>query len=608
MATISPPVSHPTLPTATSPLTSLVDILGTMLLQAPCSAALSWREAGYWRRMSTEQLAQDVRRFALGLIRLGIKPGTSVGICASSSPQWVIADLAIMTIGAVSVPIFPNLSQEHLLYESDAVDMRCMIVIGDEQWKQVQAHATHWPLIIVKGVTNLPEHVTTWGTVLDQGDDESDRNPQHYATLRAAVSPDSIATIIHTSGSTGKPKGVVLTHRNLVSQIIGSKECFPLDPAHDRALSCLPLAHVFERIVVYSYLSQGIPVSFADDVKNVGICMKEVRPTIMSMVPRLIEKLYARIVKKFDDSMVLKRHLGHWALEHAKHDDPSTAKTWTMELADTLVFQKLREALGGRLQALIVGGAALAPDLGRFLTNVGVPVYCGFGLTEASPVIATNRPGACKLGTVGRPFPGVEVKLTLAGEIIARGPNIMRGYHQDAEATSQTIDTDGWLHTGDLGRFDNDGYLTITGRIKELLKSSNGKYISPLPIEHALCGCPLVDQAMVIADGRPFATALLFVEAEALRRTKERLKLATLDDTTFLATELMQSEMKALLAEINAHLNKWEQVHAFRFVLKTLVVGEELTPTMKLKRYVVADMYRDVIESMYAPSASVTPL
>jgi long-chain acyl-CoA synthetase len=603
----SPFPSAPSAPSTLPQATTVVDLLSVMLHRAPCSTALRWREAGYWRRMSTELLVQDIRRFALGLIRLGVKPGDSVGIYAPSSPFWLIADFAILSIGAISVPMFPNLSTEHLHFESDNVEMRTIVVIGEEQWKNIQPDALRWQNVIVKGVVTLPQNVNPWGRILDYGDELSDQDPGLFARRRGHLTSDSIATIIHTSGSTGNPKGVVLTHRNIMSQIKGARECFPLDPNKDTALSCLPLAHVFERIVVYSYLAQGIPIAFADDVKNIGALMKDIRPTIMSMVPRLIEKLYARIVKRLEDSLPPKRQLGRWALEHALHDDPTKRKPWTMEVADTLIFQRLRDSMGGRLQALIVGGAALAPDLGRFLTNVGLPVYCGYGLTEASPVLALNHPGDNKLGTVGRPFPGVEVRLTASGEIIARGPNIMRGYHKDPAATAAVIDSEGWLHTGDLGRFDESGYVVITGRVKELLKTSNGKYVSPLPIEHALCGCPYVDQAMIIAEGRPFAAALLFIEPDALKRAKDHAKMAQLSDKEFLSSTYIRNEMRDLLTEVNSHLDRWEQIHAYRFILKNLTVGEELTPTMKIKRHVVATMYHDVIDAMYQEAtANVT--
>lgn len=584
--------------------TTIPDLLVGLLNRTPCSAAMSWREAGYWRRMATEELAREVRRVALGLVKLGVKAGDAVGLFAPSSPHWVITDLAIMSIGAVSVPLFPNLSIDHLLYESDNTGMQWLVAIGAEQWRVIEPHARRWRAVVVKGVSTLPKDVLTWGRLTELGDEVSEQDPALFARRRDHLTPDALATIIHTSGSTGQPKGVELTHKNLMSQIAGAKECFPLDPSKDRALSVLPLAHVFERIVVYTYLAQGIPVAFGDDPKNTGAMLKEVRPTVMSMVPRLIEKLYARIVKKFDDASWPKRQLGRWALEHALKDDPMAKKPWTMDVADTLVYQRLREALGGRLKALIVGGAALAPDLGRFLTNVGVPVYCGYGMTESSPVLSLNHPGDNRLGTVGKPFPGVQVRITADGEIIAKGPNIMRGYHRDPESTAKTITPDGWLRTGDLGRFDADGYLVITGRVKELLKNSNGKYVCPVPIEHALCGSPLVDQAMVVAEGRPFAAALLFTEADALRRGKERLKLTHLSDEQFLASDAVKAEMRALLEEVNTHLDRWERIHAFRFVLKPLTVGEELTPTMKIKRHVVATMYHDLIEQMYQEAAA----
>ena len=582
---------------------TLPDLLAGLLNRTPCSAALSWREAGYWRRLATEEVAREVRRCALGLVKLGVKNGDCVGLLAPSSPTWLIADLAIMSIGAISVPLFPNLSLDHLIYESDHTDMQWLIVIGPEQWHQVQPHAGRWRSVVVKDVLQLPKEAIAWGRLLELGDEVSEQDPGLFARRRDHLTPDSVATIIHTSGSTGQPKGVVLTHRNLMSQVAGARECFPLDPAKDRALSVLPLAHVFERVVVYTYLAQGVPIAFGDDVKNTGVMLKEVRPTIMAMVPRLIEKLYVRIVKRFDEASWPKRQLGRWALEHALKDDPGARRPWTMEVADTLVFQRLREAMGGRLKALIVGGAALAPDLGRFLTNVGVPVYCGYGMTEASPVITLNRVGDNRLGTVGRPFPGVSVRIAGDGEILAKGPNLMRGYHGDPDTTAATIDADGWLHTGDLGRFDADGYLIITGRVKELLKTSNGKYVCPVPIEHALCGCPLIDQAMVVADGHPFVTALLFTESDALGRAKERMKLTQLDDQAFLASAPVRELMRQLLDEVNTHLDRWEQVRAYRFVPKPLTVGEELTPTMKIKRHVVTGMYHDVITSMYQEAA-----
>jgi long-chain acyl-CoA synthetase len=563
------------------------------------SAAFNMREAGYWRKCSSESFAQEVRRLCLGLFDLGLQPGEAVGILAPSSPSWLVADLAIMGAGGISVPLFPDLSTEHLLFESANVAVKFLIVIGEAQWLLAREHIGRYQTVITKDVLHHPDHVVAWHQLLERGDARSERDPGLYARLRSAVKSDDIATVIHTSGSTGSPKGVVLTHRNLVAQIRGAAECFPLDMAKDRALSCLPLAHIFERTSVYTYLSQGTAIWFADDIKNVGILMREVSPTVMTMVPRLIEKLYARILKQVEAAAAPRRQLARWAVDKALHDDPLATRRWTSAVADTMVYRRLRGALGGQLRYLIVGGAALAPDLGRFLSNVGVPVYCGYGLTEASPVVTTCCPRANRLGTVGKPFPGVEVRIGAGGEVLARGENIMRGYHRDPAATGLAIDTEGWLHTGDCGRFDDDGYLVLTGRIKELLKTSNGKYVSPVPIEQALTASRLVDQAMVIAEGRRMVSALLFPDPEYLASIKQHAGLGQLSDREFLASPAVVAEMAILLEAVNRKLDRWEQVKAYRFAPAPAAIGEELTPTMKLRRHAVLEKHGELIEEMY---------
>ena len=578
---------------------TLPEVAHQALDRAANSAAFNVREAGYWRKVSTESFCQDVRRLCLGLVDLGLKPGDAVGILAPSSPSWLIADLAIMGAGGISVPLFPNLSSEHLLFESANVQIKILIVIGEEQWRLARPHLHQYQVVIAKDVPQLPESAIRWHSALERGDECSQKDPGLHARLRARVKADDIATVIHTSGSTGSPKGVVLTHRSLVSQVRGAALCFPLDMAKDRALSCLPLAHIFERTTVYTYISQGTAIWFADDIKNVGILMREVSPTVMTMVPRLIEKLYARILKQVEAAAVGSRQLGRWAVDKALHDDPLTSRRWSTSLADVMVYRQLRGALGGQLRCLIVGGAALMPDLARFLVNVGIPVFTGYGLTEASPVITTNCPSANKLGTVGRPFPGVEVRIGPADEILARGENIMRGYHGDPAATGLAVDADGWLHTGDCGRFDEDGYLVITGRIKEMVKTSNGKYVSPLPIEQALTASRLVDQAMVIAEGRRHVAALLFPDLDYLRQFKEREGLAGQSDEEFIRGPQVKREMAALLAGMNAKLDRWEQVRTYRFTPAPAAIGDELTPTMKLRRFAILEKYQELIAEMY---------
>lgn len=585
--------------------TTLPGLLQRTLEATSNSAACNWREAGYWRRLSTEEFAGLVRRFALGLHDLGIGHGDCVGILAPSSPWWLVADCAALSIGAVTVPMFPNLSPEHLEFELENTACKALVVIGAAQWALARSCARRVHAVVVKGVHADRGHAHDWQAVLERGDALAARDPRRLAVLRDAVRPADRATIIHTSGSTGRPKGVVLTHANLVSQVHGATACFPLDPARDRVLSCLPLAHVFERMVMYYYLASGVGVFFCDDVRGVGALLREVKPTVITMVPRLLERLHQKVNADVETAGRLARSIGHWALDRADQHLPDAPRAWQDGVADALVYKKVRNALGGNLRLCIVGGAPLATDLHRFLLNVGLPVFVGYGLTEASPVLAVNRPGAARLGTVGKPFPGVEVRIGANDEVLARGPGIMQGYHRDAAATDAAIDADGWLHTGDRGRFDADGFLVITGRIKELFKTSGGKYVSPVPIEQALGTHPLIDQALVVAEGRRCVTALLFANPDALAKAKGA---AAGDDAAWLATPTVQAELAAHVARVNAGLDQWEQVRRWRILPRPPSIEDGgLTPTLKLRRHVVERQYAALIAELYAQSEESQP-
>jgi len=589
------PSSSIALPT----FTTLPGLLAQALDRTSNAAALNWREGGYWRRMSTEEFAAQVRRFALGLTKLGLKCGDCVGILAQSSPWWLIADLAIVTVGAISVPLFPTMSAEHLTFAIDNVSMRHVIVTDEATWALVRPEASRLETVITKGVHADRGHHVDWQKVLELGDEVAAADPLRHAHLRDAVRPGQPATIIHTSGSTGRPKGVVLTHGNLVSQVHGAAEVFPLDPVHDRALSCLPLAHVFERMVMYDYLAHGIAVHFCDDIAFIGALMRSVHPTVMTAVPRLIEKVHARIAADIAGGNVFKRLMGSWALERADNHPPAAVHEIADTVADTLLYKKVRAAFGGQLRYLIVGGAPLSDDLHRFLLNVGVPVYLGYGLTECSPVAAVNRPGEASVGTCGRPYPGVEVRIGAHDEVLVRGPNVMRGYHRDPVATAAVIDGDGWLHTGDRGRFDDQGRLIITGRIKELLKTSGGKYVSPVPIEQKLVQHPLLDQAMVIADGRHCVTALLFPNPDTVATAKRKAG-TDVPDAEFLASKEFAADFERHVREVNATLNQWEQVRQTRLIcVPPSIANDQLTPTFKLRRHQVAQAYAKEIDQMY---------
>ena len=578
---------------------------------------LASRESGHWRWLATEDVQCEVRRLSLGMLRSGVAPGSRVGLIGDPSPHWLIADLAIMAIGAVTVPLFPTMSAEHLRHAIDHTATRAVIVLGASGWQRIVGELGRFRVVIVRGAGAIGGRVLGWHDVQAMGDAVSYDDPGLYARSVAHLRPDDVATIIHTSGSTGLPKGVELTHSNLVMQIRGAAEVFPLAAGRDRALSCLPLAHVFERVVVYTYVVQGAPVFFADDVKNVGALLREVKPAVIAAVPRLIEKLHARIRTQVAESVVIKRQLGQWALEMANRTETParTTQPLALRIADRLIYSKLRQALGGELKYFIVGGAALSSDLQRFLSGVGIPCFTGYGMTEASPVISVNRPGASRIGTVGQAFPGVLIRIAPDGEIQASGTNIMHGYHRDAVATALTMTTDGWLRTGDCGQLDADGFLTITGRAKELFKTSNGKYVAPVPIEQALVAEAqetggLIDQVMIVAEGRPCVGALLFADGEAVRRRKQILGFDSLTDEEFLTrpevATAIQEDLKQVVERVNSTLDHWQHVRCWHFVTAPPSIDrDELTPTMKLRRHVLMQRYQGLIDRMYAQRPQV---
>jgi long-chain acyl-CoA synthetase len=577
---------------------TLPDLLQYVLNAYSNSYAFNYREAGYWRHLSTEQFCGDVRRFCLGLIELGLKPGDTVGILAEPSPFWLVADLGTMIAGGISVPLFPNMSDEHLVFESKNSNLKYLVVIGEKQWKLVEKHAKLYHKVITKSVAARDRHAIDYAQLLEMGDEASEKDPTLFARLRDTVTADRTATIIHTSGSTGVPKGVVLTHKNFCAAVHSTFERFPLDPVKDRALTCLPLAHIFERVVMYGYIGQGIAIYFCDDVKSVGPLLREVKPTAMTMVPRIVEKLYARIEQQVEVANALKKSFGRWAIKLAV-SQPPTEKLWRMTIADAFVYKKLRGALGGQLKYLILGGAPLSQDLYRFLINIGIPLYIGYGLTETTAAVTANYPGNRKMGSVGKPMPGVEVRLSGQKEILIRGAIVMKEYHRNPSATAEVIDKEGWFHSGDLGEIDADGYLSITGRIKELLKTSNGKYVSPVPIEQSLAASNLIDMAMIIAEGRQCVSCLLWPDLEFVRARKAESGTA-LNEEDYLKSGPLRHEVEALVARVNRNLDHWEKIRHWRMVLTPpSVESDELTPTMKLRRHIISAKYGNLIDEMY---------
>lgn len=564
------------------------------------SSALNYKRLGHWEHISTEEFVETVRRLSLGLKAIGVNPGDKCGIIVPSSPQWIMIDLAIMINGAVSVPMFPNISYNSFNFEVSDSSMKFLFIknknILDEA---IQHKLKDFRKVIALDVESQGDNVINYQELLSRGDEVSSESPELYSTLRSEVKEDDLATIIYTSGSTGVPKGVELTHKNIISQIHSAAKRFPLDPSKDCNLSCLPIAHVFERMVVYYYLSTGTSIYFADDIKKVGDLLKELHPTVITMVPRILEKVYTKMHRNLAELKGVKKTLATLAFQHANKAAPGK-KSIKAKLYDPLVYKKLRKALGGNLRLVICGSAKLNPDIERFFLNIGLPLYQGYGLTECSPVISANYPGHNRLGTVGPLFPGVIAKISDDNEVLVKSPGAFSGYHNNPKETKAVIDEEGWLHTGDLGILDKDGYLTINGRKKELFKTSNGKYVSPLPIEDAAKQHELIDMAAVIAEGRKFPSLLLFPDFENLKTIQQERGAADMTQEDFLSSPEVIEELNLLIQNINEKLNHWEQIQEYRLIKEPIAIETgELTPTMKIRRHKIEERFRIDIEDIY---------
>ncbi len=535
--------------------------------------ALNFKDEGVLRSFSNQEFQEKIFHFACGLREIGLQKGDSLANHSYQNPIWLIVDLGAILAGAVTVPIFENISQEHLEYE-----------ISDAQVKFIFNKKREIEIIETKKIISFADLISLGANVKEKYDFTS--NPQ------------DLATIIYTSGSTGKPKGVELTHRNLISQIKATEQFFPLS-RDEVILSFLPLAHIFERMVMMFYISQGVSIYFADNIKNVGTYLREFHPTLMTSVPRVLEKVFVKIKDGIESANPLKKFLGRKALQRALLKNAEEPKNLFDKIFDLLVYKKFRDALGGNMRMIICGGAALSPDMERFYSNIGINLFCGYGMTESSPVLSTNCPQGYKFGTVGKKFPEIELKISEDGELLARGPNIMRGYHNQPQKTAETI-RDGWLATGDLAAIDSEGFIKIIGRKKEIFKNSNGKYISPVLIEQKLVQeLGFLLGAIVIAEARQFTSALLFPEFENLQKFKEKFSFSGSDEE-FLTSKILQKFVAQKIANINLKLDHWEQVQKFHIVTDSISIKSgEVTPSMKLKRSLLEEKYKKEIEEFY---------
>jgi len=565
--------------------------------------------------MSGSEFLERIRNVGVGLRELGLATGDRIAVMAESRPEWCVTDLAVLAAGGVTVPVYSTLTSGQVRYILHDCGASIAVVSNRVQVDKiaaVRAHLAGVSAVVVMDVDGRPwpEGVMPLPDVAARGRSRliSDAAAApFFAERSAAIARDALATIIYTSGTTGEPKGVMLTHGNILSNVEAAVELLEVTE-DDVALSFLPLSHAFERMVLYTYLYAGASVAFVESPETLARDLAMVRPTLMTAVPRVFEKLHARIQEAAARGSAIRRSLFRWGIgvglrRSARVSSGRRAGTLLAmqdRLADTLVFRKIRHATGGRLRVLVSGSAPLPRRIAEFFDAVGLTILEGYGLTEASPVLTVNPLGRPKFGTVGRALPGIELRIAEDGEILARGPNIMRGYYNNPKATLAVLEPHGWLHTGDIGTLDAEGYLTITDRKEDLILTSIGKQVAPQPIENELRRHPLVAEAVLLGDRRKFIAALLVPDFLALDR-----RLATTGRPGGTRDALVaRPDVIALFQEavdsVNATLAPFETIKRFALIPSEFTIaGGEVTPTMKVRRRVVEDRWRAVIEQLY---------
>jgi long-chain acyl-CoA synthetase len=575
---------------------------------------ISYKRDKKWHDLSGAQLNQRVRNVALGLHQLGIREGDRVALLAESSPEWSITDYAILSNAAINVPIYPTQSVDQVEYIIRNSGARILFISSNKQLRRIQPaleslKSKERPQLILFEESK-DNGALSLSSLEEKGAEEFGRQPGLFEQLAEQTQPEDLATIIYTSGTTGEPKGVMLSHHNLVCNALHSGEVFDLHD-NDVALSFLPLSHVFERTVLYIYMWFGVRICFARGVETVAEDIKEVRPTIVTAVPRLFEKIYATINKRAAEATPFQQKIFHRAIEVGRQVAAlkDSGKRVPIRLAlehrlmDRLVFTKWRAAVGGRIRFFVAGGAALPPELGYIFLGAGIPILQGYGLTETSPVVSFNRPEANRIGTIGQTIPGVKVRVAADGELLVQGENIMQGYYQMPEESERVLQRyqDGlWFHTGDIGTIDQEGYIRITDRKKDLIKTSLGKYIAPQLIENKIRSIPMVEQVIVIGNARKFPSALIVPAFDALRAYAKSLNVDPKDSTDLVRHPRIVEYFKKKVDEVTRDLAPHEKIKKIALLDQEFSVESgELTPTLKVRRKFVEDKHREVIDALY---------
>jgi long-chain acyl-CoA synthetase len=563
---------------------------------------LGAKENGRWRQYSVQEFIQTVDKVSLSLLALGIQKNDKVALISNNRPEWNFVDFGVQQLGAVSVPMYPTISEDDYRFIFQDAGVRLVFVSSEELYHKAKAAAAGNPNIDQIITFEQVNGALSFSQFLEKANSADTSLLEEY---KKNVLPEDLLTLIYTSGTTGTPKGVMLTHNNLLSNV---QSCFPLIPvsSESRALSFLPLCHIYERMLCYLYIRAGISIYYAESVETVGENLKEVKPHLFVTVPRLLEKVYDKIVAKGQELTGIKKALFFWALGLGQRYELNVDQGWwyrlQLKLANKLIFSKWREALGGNVKLIVSGGAALQPRLARVFSAAQIIVMEGYGLTETSPVIAVNRYEESNraIGTVGPVIDGVEVKIAEDGEILTRGPHVMKGYYNRPDLTAETIDSDGWLHTGDIGEFVQGKFLKITDRKKEIFKTSGGKYIAPQRIENKLKESLVIEQAMVVGEGQKFPAVVISPFFQSLRDWCKIKDIPYTTDAEMIKHPKVLDKFQREVDKCNEGLGQFEKVKKFVLVPHTWSVQTgELTPTLKLKRKVLYDKYKHLILPMF---------
>ncbi|MFH1005135.1 MAG: AMP-dependent synthetase/ligase [Bacteroidota bacterium] len=566
------------------------------------SDTIAAKENGRWKNYNTKEFIDYATNFAYGLLALGICRNDKIIIISNNRPEWNFADFGIQMAGAVSVPVYPTVSENDLKFILHDVEVKYILVSNDVLFWKVKSASS--------GISSIQEIFTFdnirrtkhWSEITERG--KKNPMPEKLKTIKDSIKAQDLVTILYTSGTTGNPKGVMLSHDNIVSNFKATEKLPPIDHTC-RALSFLPLNHVYERMLTYLYMYLGVSIYYAESMDTIGDNLREVKPHVFSAVPRLLEKVYDKIVTKGNELKGIKKKLFFWALNLGLHYELDGKNGWWYEfqlrIANKIIFSKWREALGGNVRALISGAAPLQPRLIRIFCSAKIPVLEGYGLTETSPVISVNHfNGGTKFGTVGPVLKNVHVKIADDGEILCKGPNVMLGYYKQPDATTEVIDKDGWFHTGDIGIFEDEKFLKITDRKKEIFKTSGGKYIAPQPIENKLKESPFIEQAMVIGDGQKFAAALIVPSFIYIKKHLAKEGITVSSNEEIIRHPKVMEIIHGEVEEKNKSFGHWETIKKFELMPNEWSIDKgEMTPTLKLKRKIILTANKELIDKIF---------